>query len=156
MDILANNPGPTDSSLECFDGMLIRKATFDRQIVLESKKYLALAPTPDDVVIDVGASIGAATKRFIDCKVSRIIAIEPEITNFGILSINTQCYANRIKLINAGVASIDGPRILWLNRKKNRGMNSLIWSPKRHPTLINCVSFASLLESYNPTLIKSI
>jgi hypothetical protein len=49
MDILANNLGSTDSRLEYFDGMLIRKATFDRQIVLESKKSLALAPVPDDV-----------------------------------------------------------------------------------------------------------
>lgn len=141
-------------SLQEFNGIWIRPRTFDRQIVRESRQYIRLAPTADDVLLDIGANIGAVSSRFLAAGVSKVVAVEPEPDNFAMLMRNLSYYANRIVALQTAVAAEDGARQLWLNAGRNKGMHSLVRQPKRRSILVPTVTLRFLIETYNPSLIK--
>lgn len=80
--------------------------------VFVKEEYAADFVTPPKVILDAGAHIGLATRWFaIKFPESRIIAIEPEAENFGLLVANTRHLSNVIPL-QAALASEAGERAL--------------------------------------------
>lgn len=80
----------------CKHPLRLRILSSDVQVyrqVFVDKEYEFLAPTPPQVIIDAGANIGLASvyfaSRYPD---ARIIAIEPERSNFELLKANTAAY----------------------------------------------------------------
>src|SRR6266536_1753119 len=136
------------------DGIWVRPQTYDKQIVIESRQYLLLDPGKDDVLLDIGANIGATSLRFLAAGVRQVIAVEPESENYRILRQNLSGYSDRSLSIRAAVASGGGVRRLWLNRGRNKGMHSLVQQRKRHPVPVPTVSLEPLLLEHRPTLVK--
>jgi FkbM family methyltransferase len=154
---LLTQPVPAPKRASClqeFDGIWIRPRTFDRQIVRESRQYLRLAPTADDVLLDIGANIGAVSSRFLDAGLSKVVAVEPEPDNFAMLLRNLSRHTTRTVALQTAVAAEDGARQLWLNAGRNKGMHSLVQQPRRRSILVPTVTLRSLIETYDPTLIK--
>ena len=83
------------------DASVLRQVLFERHYDFELK-------TPPKVIIDAGANIGLASiffaNRYPD---ATIIAIEPEVSNFGLLEKNVQPYP-RIKAVHAALWKENG------------------------------------------------
>src|SRR5262249_40055833 len=77
-----------------------------RQILID-REYRCLDDMTDvHLVIDCGANVGFSSAYFLsqfpNCKV---IAVEPDLDNFGILQRNLERYGDRVQLIHAGIWS---------------------------------------------------
>lgn len=95
--------------------LFIRTQTSDLAVAISSlvdEEYKEIRVKEPQYILDVGANIGTSAlyfnKKFPDAK---IIAIEPEIDNFDILSKNTQSIEN-ITVINAALCGTSGFREL--------------------------------------------
>ena len=106
-------------------GLWTRPGTFDAVIVTESEAYLSLDARAPDVLLDVGANIGAVTVRFLRKAIKHVVALEPEPANFSLLEMNTARLGPQVTLIRAAAARNAGTQRLWLNPGGNRGMHSL-------------------------------
>lgn len=86
-----------------------------------------------DIVIDVGAHIGAFTCASLARGAGRVIAFEPDADSFSLLALNTKNYLNACK----------GSGTVELN-------NVAVWrSDKQQPLRITSVRFNSILHSYH-------
>ncbi|MEX0779713.1 MAG: FkbM family methyltransferase [Balneolales bacterium] len=75
------------------------------QQVFIDKEYNFLAKTPPKVIVDAGANIGLTSIYFANkYPEAKIIAIEPEQSNFELLKVNTAPYPN-ITLVQAALWS---------------------------------------------------
>jgi len=135
-------------------GIWIRPRTYDRQIVKESGYYLRLRPKVSDILLDIGANIGAVSWRFLNAGVQRVVAVEPEPSNFSILQRNLASARNRSVLVQAAATSAKGSCRLCLNPGRNKGMHSLIPHNGRRTIEVRAVSVQQLIAVHRPTLIK--
>jgi FkbM family methyltransferase len=131
-----------------------RPGTYDEQVVEESSDYLALRPCEPDILLDIGANIGAVSKRFLLAGISRVICVEPEPRNYALLERNLSPYQGRHHLINAAAASSNGHRELWLSSDSNKGKHSLVRQSHGSRISVAVVSLRELLDSHDPTLLK--
>jgi hypothetical protein len=81
-------------------GLWTRPGTLDRAIVRDSEQYLGLDPGPKDVLLDVGANIGAVASLFLARGVRHVVAVEPEPQNFELLLLNTVGHQSRVTTLN--------------------------------------------------------
>lgn len=121
------------------DLIILRCNTSDMNVfekIFINEEYAFINDTKPNVIIDVGANIGLASVYYsIVYPEAKIIAIEPEASNYNLLKRNVKNYPN-IYIVNAG---------LW---SKNTYMK--ISNPNDH-------KFAFMLEeSYNSQDIKAI
>ncbi|MFJ8232909.1 FkbM family methyltransferase [Streptomyces sp. NPDC094448] len=136
------------------DGLHMRPRSYDQRIWVESRQYLAMAPRPSDVLLDVGANIGTVTHRFLTAGISRVIAFEPEAQNHRLLLLNTGRFGDRAVLRPEAIAATAGPRRLWTHNGRNHGLHSLVAHPRRRCMVVPAVPLAEVLDEYRPTLLK--
>lgn len=139
-------------------GMMIRPGGAgegDAYILRERKQYLALNPQPDDVLLDLGASIGSVSSLFSPL-VSKVVAFEPEPENFGILQRNSASLKN-IELWAVAVVGMCEPgetRVLYTANGKNLGLHSLTPTRGRGEIKVPVAQFSRVMEYCKPTLLK--
>jgi FkbM family methyltransferase len=139
-------------------GMMIRlggAGEGDAYILRERKQYLALKPQPDDVLLDLGASIGSVSSLFSPI-VSKVFAFEPEPENFGILQHNSASLEN-VELWAVAVVGRCEPqetRVLYVAGGKNLGLHSLTPTRGRGEVRVPVAQFSRVLEYARPTLLK--
>lgn len=131
-----------------------RPGTTDLTIVKNAKKYCKLELSPSDVFLDVGAHIGSVARHYAKQGL-RVVAVEPEPTNYEILERNLGNF-QLAELIKAAVVQVSQPSVkLYLSTGSiNRGLPTLV--PRKFSTPINVptVQFGELLARCQPTAVK--
>lgn len=142
-----------------FPDMLRREGTLDDFVIKEVKCYLPLRITADDIVLDIGANIGAFTRLAYEEGASRIIAIEPEPSNADMWRKN-RCLMpeHDIEFFQAAVVPasqfVDGQSVhLFVNVEKNKGLHSLLEYRGRDTIEVSTISWEYLLAK-QPTVVK--
>lgn len=104
-----------------------------------------------DVVLDLGAHIGAASKLFLDKGAARTIAVEANPVNLPILRKNL---ARRpVTIIPAAVGPKNGRTSFYV--RADRGfVGSTLADPARKKVTVPMVSLADLLKRFRPTVLK--
>lgn len=135
-------------------GFLGREGTLDAYVVGERNAYLKLEPRQDDILLDVGANIGAVACTF-SSKVKQVIAVEPEPSNLEVLRANIEHFhANNVTVIAGAATLLRETRNFYLNTGTNKGAHSLMTKRGRDVIEVECYPFAELLETHKPTLLK--
>ena len=123
--------GPSASKRKELDwGLLANNEQFIKVLegeIYEDEVYLKYFDVEEgDVVLDIGASVGPFSHSILDKKPKAIYCIEPHKELFKTLSSNLEITGGdtRIHLINAGIASTDGPVVFdGVYDDKNTTMN---------------------------------
>lgn len=134
--------------------MYYRPESTDSMIIKEVKQYLAVGPKPDDILLDIGAQIGATSKIFSRFGVKQIISVEPEPGNFELLTKNVGDVAT---LVNAAVVGSDEQEKanLWISKSINQGLHSVGRKRRDREMLeVEAISLNKLLNDYKPTIVK--
>ena len=136
-----------------------RESFGDKLIVRENlgptNQYHREVPLlPNDIVLDLGAHIGAYTV-YAAGRVAQVISVEPEPSNFRVLTRNTKHLEN-VRIVNAaGVGGTGGSKTtLYVNGRAggNSGANSLDLTRGRRKIQVHAVPFTGL--SAGVTVIK--
>ena len=139
-------------------GLLYRPGTLDDLVIREAQGYVKqMPPQPDDVLLDLGANIGAASRAYLDAGAAGVVSIEPEPGNFSMLTRNVTDH--RAVLYNAAVVgdAYEGHTIpLLVSPGKNQGAHSTLVSARsrRDAIEVNAVKMRELLRDHAPTLLK--
>lgn len=109
--------------------------------------------TKDDIVLDLGANIGAFAVAIFD-KVKQVIAFEPEKVNFQFLQRNVVWNGCENVLINmaAVVGNDDLMRDLWCGHAPY--YYSFLTKGGRRRVPVRCDNINSIIEHYSPTKMK--
>lgn len=108
---------------------------------------------PEDVVLDLGANIGAFVAS-VAPRVATVVAVEPEAVNFSFLRRNVYVnHLSNVELVQAAaVGNDDRTRSLYLGSapyyyslKKLRG---------RREITVDCVNVRDLIATWSPTKLK--
>ena len=135
---------------------ITRPNTMDAQSVADMREYAQLDISPSDVVLDLGANIGAFTVLAAQ-KGARVIAVEPEPENFKILAANAVGLHPEPVLIRAAVDTHSGLVNLFLG-KPGETMNHSVMSDAYVGLETMCVgamSLAHLIMVFRPSVIKA-
>jgi len=146
-----------------YKGIHIRTGNkMDKYIVDEMStdyKYI-LGQVEGKVVMDVGANIGAFTKRALENGAKRVISIEPESFNIAYLCNNTRGYELQVEIYPGVVGTKDGIATLMVNEGSNKGLHSintdsLVAREKKYNKLdVPMFNFRTLLEEHKPEVLK--
>ena len=136
--------------IKMFRGVACREGTFDEFVVKEIKHAYGDLNVRDRTVMDIGANIGAATLHFLENGAEKVVAVEPENSNFECLSYNTADYRN-VVLIHGCVDAEAGETTIYLVPKgRNLGNTSQYFRRGRKGTRSVSFAFRDLLEEYRP------
>ena len=134
-------------------GLRYRRETSDMFVIREQRSYLPLGLEPDDIVIDLGANIGAFTAlQAAHCR--QVICIEPEAGNMEMLRLNVKkgpgpgVHGER-RLIRAAVVPNmwEGDEVpLYVNSKKNRGLHRLAPTRGRMIQMVPALRFEEMID----------
>lgn len=136
--------------------MNIRENTYDYIIVkevVERGDYNRMTLNKDDIVLDLGAHIGAYT-CLIAPSVKQVIAYEPEPSNFKLLKQNISGLNNVTIHNEAVVPHANGKIPFYVPKSLNTGIGSIIKRKGRKEIFVDTVSFKDILDEYKPTKIK--
>lgn len=140
-----------------FPDMERRPDTLDDFVIAESKCYEAMNLKAEDIVLDIGANIGAFTRVALEAKVAQIVAVEPDPENSAQWRKNIErlsAPATSVVFKEAAVTSESGNSILlWKNEGKNKGMHSVVEHRGRTPVPVKTIAFKELLD-LKPTALK--
>jgi len=124
----------------------------DKVIVREVQSTYAQMPVQSgDVVLDLGANIGASARMLLEKGAAKVIAIEPDPSSVLLAKRNLARYPAEV--IWAAVGAAGGKTKLYVSRKKPY-LTSLISDTDRVPVPVTMLSFGGLLERYRPTIVK--
>jgi FkbM family methyltransferase len=134
--------------------MICREGTLDDFVVREND-YSKCDFNKEDIWLDAGGNIGVFACKFHD-KVSKIISYEPDNTNFRILQENLilNNVKNCIAVNSCLVGNEDDTREFFLNKKKNKGMHSLLVKGGRERLVVKCENIVNVIKKYNVNKIK--
>lgn len=134
--------------------MKTRPDTLDQYIIDEQPRAYAELNFKDQVVLDVGANIGAFAIFARDNGASKIICFEPEEENFALLQEN--CQGEVFNLFNKALLNTtEKKKRLYKNSGKNKGIHSFYISRSRTDSREVLVeNFYDILELYKPTVVK--
>lgn len=95
---------------ECLYPLFIRYGTSDRhvfrQIFIDQEYATLRLPSDIRLIVDCGANVGYASAYFLSRFPGvKVIAVEPDPSNFELLKRNMQPYEERVTLVHAGVWS---------------------------------------------------
>jgi len=123
----------------------------DEKFVISQVKneYKEIKFLKDDVVIDMGANIGAFSFN-ADKIVKQIIAVEPNIIAFKLLNMNLN--GNSIKY-NKAIVQQNGPSTIDLYYTNNTVITRNSKLRHSNKTTIKTISIDKLM-AYNPTILK--
>lgn len=132
-------------------GMWFRKGD---ELILEEVHtvYGAVPVRPGDVLLDLGAHIGATTRLLLDKGVGKAICVEADPTNLPFLRHNL---AHRPAVI---LPAAVGPKAGVTNfyTRPDRGfVGSILPDPQRKKIAVVAVPFGGLLRQYRPTIVKA-
>jgi FkbM family methyltransferase len=124
----------------------------DRVIINEVKStYRNLPIQPGDVVLDLGANIGAASRLFLDRGAAKIIAVEPDPASVILLRRNLARLPAEIHW--AAVGADVGETKVYVSRTKPY-LSSLFPDAGRVAVRVPVYPLAGLLKKYQPTVVK--
>jgi FkbM family methyltransferase len=124
----------------------------DKVIVDEVKGVYGPMPVePDDVVLDLGAHIGATSLMALAKGASHVIAVEADPGNVPLLRRNLHRKAATV--IWAAVGAKPG-RTMFYVRKDRPYLGSTLEDPSREPLSVPMVPLSGLLSTYRPTIVK--
>jgi FkbM family methyltransferase len=134
---------------ERYRGVYCRVNTSDQFTVREMETYKPMVLDKDDVVLDLGANIGAfAVLRASHCR--RVICIEPEAGNFKMLKGNLKG-KRKMTAVRAAVVASDYPNevvSLHVNEGKGKTIHSLRPYRGRAVVPVPALRFGELLKLY--------
>jgi len=137
-----------------YDGMVCRRDTLDEYIVREVRGcYRHLSLRKRDVVLDVGANIGAFCAHVAD-SVHSVIGYEPDPENYKLCCTNTQKMDNVVVHNQAVISTWAKHCTLFINDMKNKGSHSIMPVRGRSYTDVSSVNFGYVLSSVKPTVVK--
>lgn len=90
----------------------------------------------DDVVMDVGSSIGPFTYSILNKKPKRVYCFEPSTEEFPTLLNNTK--NAKVTCINKGISNVDGDIML-----------PSVYGSENKPMLVQSTTFKNFIEEYN-------
>jgi FkbM family methyltransferase len=126
----------------------------DRLILDEMPGCYGPVPVqPGDVLLDLGAHIGAASRLLLDKGVARSICIEADPGNVAILRRNLGRRRD-VTILWAAVGAKPG-RTAFYVRPDRSFVGSIIPDAGRRRVMVPVVPFSGLLEQYRPTIVKS-
>ena len=129
----------------------VRENTLDEYIFREiSSAYKDLEIKKGDVVLDLGANIGAFAKQAAE-KDAIVHCYEPEPSNFTLLQLNSPNTYNHKKAV---VGKQNGKIKLFINSKRNKGIHMIRPVNGRESIEVETVSFGDLINEIKPNKIK--
>jgi len=129
----------------------LRENTLDEYIFKEVRSaYKDLEIKEGDVILDLGANIGAFAKQAAE-KGATVHCYEPEPNNFVLLKYNSPNTNNHKKAV---VGKQDGNIKLFINSKRNKGIHMTRPVNGRESIEVETVSFSSLVNELKPNKIK--
>lgn len=135
----------------------IREDTLDEYVIKENagSQYNKLQLRPKDVVLDIGANIGAFSVLNAD-KVKRILAYEPEPENFLLLKKNiARNEIENIRCVRRAIVGDDSLSVtLYKNTKKNMGSHSMYVKRGRIPIVVTASHIDEVILKHKPTVAK--
>lgn len=143
-----------DLTLHKRSGLLRREGTLDDYVIGERRQYLRLEPGSDDILLDVGANIGAVSALFLAQGVRGVIAVEPDPDNAEICRRNLAAWPDRGVVVEAAATATGAETDLYLNAGKNKGLHSTVSRRGREKIRVQSYTLEYLLEFYKPTLLK--
>ena len=129
----------------------VRENTLDEYIFGEVRSaYKDLEIKKGDVVLDLGANIGAFAKQAAE-KEAIVHCYEPEPNNFTLLQLNSPNTNNHKKAV---VGKQNGNIELFINSKRNKGIHMTRPVNGRESIEVETVSFSDLINEIKPNKIK--
>lgn len=124
----------------------------DQVIVQEVKSTYGPVPvTPSDVVLDLGANIGASARLFLDKGAARVIAVEADPTNIAIAKRNLM--RRPAVILWAAVGPETGRTTIWIRPGKPY-LGSTLSDSGRMAVKVPQVTLGGLLSQFAPTIVK--
>lgn len=124
----------------------------DKVIIDEVRGVYGPIPvTPDDVVLDLGAHIGATSALLLGKGAKRTIAIEADPTNISYLRRNLD--RKRSTIIWAAAGNAVG-RVRFYVRPDRSFLGSVIPDEGRQQITVPVLPLGGLLREYRPTILK--
>ena len=124
----------------------------DQVIVKEVRATYGEVPVgPKDIVLDLGANIGASGRLFLDKGAGRLIAVEPDPTSALFATRNLK--DKRAVLIWAAVGPNRG-RMTFYPSPDRPYLSSSIPAKGRHGIKVPVLTLGSLFAQYHPTIVK--
>ena len=136
-------------------GLWYRPGTVDPDVIREAGGYFSFPVAADDRVLDLGAHIGAVAVHAARLG-ARVVAVEPEPENVGILRQNADLYPGLIAVVDAAVVSNGPPTLsLYVLETKGTYMHSIFAKRGRKEIEVPTVDFTDLLGQVRPTVLKA-
>lgn len=131
----------------------LRHRKGDQLIIDEVKTVYSPVPVrKGDVLLDLGAHIGAASRLLLDKGVARTICIEADPTNIPFLRQNLR--GKPATIFHAAVGAKPG-RTAFYTRADRGFVGSILPDPQRKRLVVPVLPFAGLLAQYHPTIVKA-
>lgn len=125
----------------------------DKLIIDEVKTVYGPVPVqPGDVLLDLGAHIGAASRLLLDKGIKHTIAVEADPTNIPMLRKNLA--GRPASILWAAVGPKTG-RTEFYTRADRGFVGSILADPDRVKLTVPMVSLEGLLKQYHPTIVKA-
>ena len=132
-----------------------RPNTLDEYIFKEIKSsYSCLDIQKDDIVLDIGANIGAFSKYAMEKGAFRVYAYEPEPDNYELLVINTGGAGHILRFQRAVVGTDQTEIELYINSKKNKGLHMTREVRGRDSISVKAENFYKIMFKLKPNKIK--
>jgi len=134
-----------------------RPNTLDEYIFKEIKSsYSCLDIQEGDIVLDVGANIGAFSKYALEKGALNVFAYEPEPENFDLLIANTSMIpSHKIFRFQCAVVGTDQTEVeLYINSKKNKGLHMTREVRGRDSISVRAENFCKIIDKLKPNKIK--
>jgi FkbM family methyltransferase len=124
----------------------------DKVIVDEVKGVYGPMPVkPDDVVLDLGAHIGATSLMALRKGAAYVVAVEADPANVPLLRRNL---ARRKALVMFAAVGPEPGETQFYTRSDRSYLGSRVADPSRDAVTVPMVAFAGLLAAYQPTIVK--
>ena len=118
--------------------------------ILRGTTYPIIKNIDAEVIVDLGANVGAASVFFaMNYPNSQIFSFEPTLMNFSLLRRNMESFHN-VKIFNKGAHASDRVEKIFLDNQKG-GRNSIYqsWTKSKHYEKVELVNIANFLEIQN-------
>lgn len=121
------------------------------RLILDEGVYDNVPVARGDVVLDLGAHIGTATRLFLRKGAARSVAVEPDPENLAILRRNVVRLP--VTIVPAAVGATNGQTAFYT--RADRGfVGSILADPTRKRFTVPVVALSDLLAKHRPTIVK--
>lgn len=143
-------------------GLFVRRGIpADPYVIGEVESYAAFRIAPGDVVLDLGANIGAMSHRFLSDGAKHVVAVEPFPANVEMVRKNLSTFEpSRYTILEAAVVGAGSGDTIEINTTDtNFGMISRVRHDVDYAVITGSLTvgtekFSTLVEHYRPDAIK--